>query len=106
MAIATATMKETLAGAYAGRATHASVHTATPGTTGASEHARAVITWSAGATDGVYTGTASLTVGSVTITHGGLWDAGSGGTFLDGGSLSASFAGPGSYTLTVTFTQS
>ena len=107
MALDTATIKETLAASFAGRATHASLHTASPGTTGANEHVRGAITWSAGSVDGVYTGTVSLTVGAgITVTHGGTWDASSGGTFLSGGALSASYTGAGTFNLTVTFTQS
>lgn len=106
MALDTTTIKEDLAVRFSVKATHASVHTATPGTTGANEHARAAISWTTGATDGVVTGTATFTVGSVTITHGGTWDASSAGNFLTGGTLGANFTGPGTYSLTVTYTQS
>ena len=41
----------------------------------------------------------------VTITHGGLWNAGTGGDFLDGGPLSQPYTGPGTYTLAVRYTQ-
>ena len=106
MALDTSTIKEDLAVRFSVKATHASLHTASPGTTGANEHVRGAISWTAGATDGVVTGTCSLTVGAVTVTHGGTWDASSGGNFLTGGALPASFTGPGTYNLTVTYTQS
>ena len=115
MTIATNVQKETLAAAYAGAAVYASLHTATPGSTGASEvtggspaYARKAVTWTAGGSDGVYTGTCTFDVPTgITITHGGLWTAVTAGTFLDGGALAASqaFSAQGTYVLTITYTQ-
>lgn len=107
MALDTNTIKEDLAVRFSVKATHASLHTADPGATGASEHVRGAIAWTTGAVDGVVTGTVALTVGSgVTVTHGGTWDAAAAGNYLDGGPLSAAYTGPGTYNLTVTFTES
>lgn len=105
MTIATTQQKENLATAYANGAVYVSFHTADPGTTGANEiaGARAAITWTPGATDGVITGTATGTVASGTaITHIGLWTASSGGTFLDKASAAATSTGTVSVSLTYT----
>ena len=115
MPIATTTQRETLAVAYGNAATHASLHTANPGTTGASEvsggspaYARKALTWAAGGSDGVITATVTFDVPSgVTVTHGGLWTALTGGTFLDSVTLtSQAFGSQGTLTLNLTFTQS
>jgi hypothetical protein len=102
----TALQRENLARAYAAAATHASVHTADPGSTGAAELVRGAVTWTPGATDGVVDGVVDLTVpDGVTITHGGLWNAATGTGFLDGGPLPQPYTGPGTYTLAVRYTQ-
>lgn len=98
-------------------APYASLHTADPGTTGASEvtggspaYARKAITWAAAAAGSkTLTGTATFDVpGGTTITHGGTWSAVSAGTFRGGGALSVSetFGAQGTYTLTLTATLS
>lgn len=93
--------------------THASLHTANPGTSGTSEvaggsYARVPITWSASSG-----GTKTLTVAATlqvpagtTITHFGLWSASSGGTFRGGDPLGASqpFLTAGTYDLSITLT--
>ena len=96
-------------------ATHASLHTADPGTSGTSEvsggspaYARKAITWSA-ASGGSKTLSATVTFdvpGGTTVTHCGLWSALSSGTFRGGGSLAASesFGAQGTYTLNLTAT--
>lgn len=101
-------------GAAAAAATWFSVHTADPGTTGASEvagtgAARGQTAW------GAPGGSPTQTVGSqavigvpaaTTITHWGQWTAASGGTFHRGGVLPApeTYTGVGSYGLTPTLT--
>lgn len=89
----------------------ASLHTADPGTTGASEvtggspaYARKAITWNAasgGALDNNANPTFDVPAG-VTVSHYGLWSAVSGGTFYGGNALSASesFTGQGQYNMT------
>jgi hypothetical protein len=86
---------------------YVSLHTASPGATGANEcadatYARVAVATTAGSWDAPSTGGGgrttqnagtitfpALTAG-VTITHVGLWDAASGGNFLKGGALTAS----------------
>lgn len=88
--------------------THISLHTADPGTTGASEvvggsYARVAVTWDPAAA-GVKANNAALVfqvpVGT-TVTHVGGWTASSGGTFRGGGALGASqaFGTAGTYTI-------
>lgn len=115
MAIATDQQKENLAIAYGNAATHVSLHTADPGTSGTSEvtggspaYARKAATWAVGTVDGVVTVTVTFDVpGSVTVTHVGLWDALSGGNFLDKVAVtSQAFASQGTFQVTLTYTQS
>lgn len=94
----------------AGTATHLSLHTASPGTTGANEssggspaYARQSVDWntaSGGAID--LDGVATFDVPASTISHFGVWSAVSGGTFYGGGSLSSSevFSAQGQYVAT------
>ena len=68
-----------------------SLHSANPGTTGASEIvgvARVQTTWTSG-TDGTVSGTEVLFVGvpAGTVTHIGLWSAATSGTFRGGEEL-------------------
>lgn len=89
MPIAVNTTKEALATAYAGLATHASLHTGNPGTTGANEatgggYARKALTWTGGTADGVTSAAqVEFDVAAGTYTHIGLWNAATGGTFVD-----------------------
>lgn len=114
MAIATNAQKETLAIAYGNAATHASLHSADPGTTGTSEisggspaYARKALTWTAGASDGIVTASVTFDVpASTTITHAGLWTAITAGTFLDKVAVSySSQASQGQLTVNFTFTE-
>lgn len=96
-------------------ATHASLHTADPSTTGANEvaggsYARVAITWAA-ASGGSKALTAAVTLqvpAGTTITHFGLWSALSAGTFRGGGALDSSQAYPtgGTYDLNISITSS
>lgn len=91
-------------------AVFASLHTADPGTTGASEvtggspaYARKAITWFA-SSGGDLDNNANPTFdvpASTTVAYFGLWSAASGGTFYGGGALSASetYSAQGTYTL-------
>ena len=91
-----------------------SLHSASPGTTGANEiaggsYARAATTWSGAASSSRAGSAVTLNVpASTTITHFGVWSLASGGTYKRGGPLSASetFTGGGTYTLTPTLTGS
>ena len=115
MVIAINSTKEALAAEYATLATHASLHTADPGTTGTSEvtggspaYARKPITWNPGSSDGVYTSDPidfDVPTGT-TVTYAGMWD-GLAGSFRDKCTITnATFAGQGIYRLTLTYTQS
>lgn len=115
MAIQTAQGKENLAIAYGTNATYGAIYTTSPGasagtepTGGSPAYARKALTWSAGTVDGVVTATATFDVPSgATIVGAGVHTALTGGTYLDGGSVtSQAFASQGTYTVTYTFTQS
>lgn len=89
-----------------------SLHTADPGTTGASEvptgvYARKQTTWGAAASSSK-TGSAVVidVPASTTVSYWGLWTAVSGGTFFYGGSLPTpeAFSSQGQYALTPTLT--
>lgn len=93
------------------QASYVSLHTADPGTTGASEvsggsYARQSIAWNAASSGDLRSSNAPVfnVPGSTTVTHFGLWTASSGGTFLTGGALSASqtYSTAGTFTLTQT----
>jgi hypothetical protein len=115
MAIATNAMKELLAVAYGNNAVALSLHTADPGTTGASEvtggtpaYARKAVTWTAGGSDGVITGASVVfdLPSGVAVTHVGVWSALSAGTFLDKAAMVVnSQASQATVTVTPTYTQ-
>ena len=112
MAVATAQGRENTVQGFATPATHASLHTADPGTTGASEltggspaYARKPITWTPGAVDGVYTATVVFDVPTgVTLTHVGLWTALTAGTFLDKATVTLTTASQTTVTVNLTAT--
>lgn len=90
--------------------THVSLHTANPGSTGASEvtggspaYARKAITHAAatGGTRSASTQPVFDVPAGTTVTHVGYWTAASGGTYLGYDDVtSETFAGQGTYTLT------
>lgn len=97
---------------FAGLALYASLHTADPGGTGASEvtggspaYARIAVTWDP-ASGGVVDADTSTPVvfdvpAGVTVTHGGLWSAATGGTWYGGDPVTVvNFTGQGQYELT------
>lgn len=103
--------KGVMLNALAGVALYASLHTASPSTTGANEvtggspaYARKLIDWgvvASGNLDDDAVPAFDVPAGT-TVTHFGLWSAVSGGTFYGGDALSASeaYSGQGTYTLT------
>lgn len=102
--------KNVMLDALAAVATWVSLHTADPGTTGASEvaggspaYARKAGTWNPAASGNLDNSNAPVfdIPAGTTITHFGLWSAASAGTFYGGGALSASesYGAQGVYTL-------
>lgn len=93
----TSASKETAALSVTGLGAYISLHTADPGTTGASEasggspaYARKATTWSGGTSDGIVTGSqVTFDAPSGTYTHMGIWTAATGGTFIAGFALSS-----------------
>lgn len=113
MPIQTATQKNNLATAYGNAATHAALYTTVPGGTAGTEvsggspaYARKPISWGA-PSNGVITGTVTFDVpAGTTVAGAGVHTALTAGTYLDGGSVtSQNFASQGTYTLTLTYTQ-
>lgn len=108
--------KETGSVAITGTGDWISLHTASPGTTGANEatggtptYARKQTTWTAGGSDGIVAGSqVTHDVPAGTYTHFGVWTAVSGGTYKDGGPLSSSpvMGAQGQIKTTPTHTQS
>ena len=95
--------KEELASHAGSRAAYVSLHTADPSTTGANEatggspaYARKPVTFVAGSSDGVVSGTAVVfDIPAGTYTHIGLWDAVTAGVFRGGEALPSSFVAAG-----------
>ena len=95
MAFTNAT-KEAGALAVTALGNYVSLHTADPGTTGASEatggspaYGRKQTTWTGGASDGSVPGAqVTLDAPAGTYTHVGVWSASTGGTFVAGFALS------------------
>lgn len=110
MAFTNAT-KEAAALAVTGLGAYISLHTADPGTTGASEvtggspaYARKLTTWTGGSSDGSVSGSAVVfDVPAGTYTHIGVWTASTSGTFVGGFALASSTGAlPGQATVTIT----
>lgn len=95
MSTSTALTLETAAEAVRALGTWISLHTADPGTTGASEasggspaYARKQTTWTDGADDGVINGSeVTFDAPAGTYTHYGVRSASTAGTFIGGGAL-------------------
>lgn len=113
MTIQTATQKNNLATAYGTAATHAALYTTVPGgsagtevTGGSPAYARKAITWGA-PSNGVITATVTFDVpAGTTVVGAGVHTALTAGTYLDGAAVtSQAFATQGTYTLTLTYTQ-
>ncbi len=110
--VAVVATAESLAGSYAALATHASLHTADPGTTGTSEvtggspaYARIALTWTAGGSDGIYTTSATFNLpASTAVTHVGLWSALTGGSFRDKTACAISSGSQRTVTVNITTT--
>lgn len=96
--VSTNAAKEAAALALTALGGYVSLHTASPSTTGANEasggspaYARKLTTWTGGSSDGVVPGSqVTIDVPAGTYTHFGIWSASTAGTFITGGTLSAS----------------
>lgn len=114
MAIAVIATKNALATTYGTQGTWISLHTADPGTTGASEatggspaYARKQTTWGA-ASNGAITGSeVTIDAAQGTYTHAGIWSAETGGTFIDKVAITSTTLGSqGQIKVTPKYTQS
>jgi hypothetical protein len=112
VALATTAIRNLLASAYASNAPYAALYTTAPGGTAGTEvsgggYARQALTWST-PSNGAITATATFNVpAGATIAGTGIHSASTGGTYLDGGTVtSQNFATAGTYTVTITYTQS
>jgi hypothetical protein len=114
MAIQTVAQKNTLATAYGTAAPYAALYSTVPTSTAGTEltggspaYARKPVSWGA-ASAGVITGTVTFDVPSgATVAGAGLHSAVTAGTYIDGAAVtSQAFASQGTYTLTLTYTQS
>ncbi len=113
MAVATTAMKNALCTAYAQTGLWLSLHTANPGSTGASEaagngYARKQPAWGAPAGGVVSAPEQEFDAGAGAYSHWGLWSAQSGGTFLDGGALTSTvtLSAPAKVKAPISYTQS
>lgn len=112
MSIQTTTEKNSLVTKYTTDAAYAALYSTVPGASAGTElsgggYARQALSWGAPA-GGVSTATATFSVASgATVAGAGVHTAVTAGTYLDGGAVtSQTFASAGTYTLTLTFTES
>lgn len=114
MAIQTVTMRNLLVDAYKAAALYGALYTTVPAgsagtevTGGAPAYARKSLAWSATAAS-ASTATPVFDVPSgTTVAGAGVHSAVTAGTYYDGGAVtSQAFASQGTYTLTITYTQS
>jgi hypothetical protein len=114
MPIATDGMKQVVANAYSAEAQMGSLHTADPGTTGASEvtggspaYARKALTWTAGTT-GTATSSATFDVPTgVTVTHAGIWNNAATPVYRDKADIvDQAFSSQGTLKIDFTYSQS
>lgn len=116
MAINTVAMRNNMADAYGDIALYAALfstalggsapnYTAGTEVTGGS-YARQLISWTT-ASSGAITGTVTFNVPTGNVMSAGVYTAVTAGIFLDGGTLTTqNFSSAGTYTLTLTYTQS
>lgn len=93
-------------------APYISLHTASPGTTGANEasgggYVRVQATYSSGSTGALTASEITITVPAGTYTHAGAWSASTAGTYYDGCVLSTSvvLGSAGTIKITPSFAQ-
>jgi len=113
VAIQTVTQRNNLATAYGTNATHGAVYTTAPGGTAGTEptggtpaYARKALTWGAAANSAVSTAPVFDIPAGATIVGAGVHTALTAGTYLDGAAVtSQAFASQGTFTVTLTYTQ-
>ena len=114
MAIDTALGRENAAAGYIAAVTHASLHTADPAGTGANEvtggtpaYARIPLTWTNNG-GGQYTSQLMEfdVPDNTTLTHVGLWDAATAGTYIDKSPVSATFVSQGKFRIVLIYQES
>lgn len=114
MAIDTAVGRANAAAGYIAAVTHASLHSADPSGTGASEvsggspaYARIALTWTNNG-GGMYTSQLMEfdVPENTTLTHVGLWDAASAGTYIDKSPVSATFVSQGKFRIVLIYQES
>ncbi len=115
MPIQTDPMRQHVTNAYTGQAVSGSLHTAAPGTTGASEvtggspaYARKALSWTAGTTGKSTAARVTFDVpASTTVTHFGVWNGDATPAFRDSADITdQTFASQGTLSVdaTITFT--
>lgn len=112
MAILVNNTKSILSDAYKALGTYISVHTANPGSTGASEasggspsYARVATTWGSSSAGVVSGSQVTINVPAGTFTHVGLWNASTAGSYIDGCAITSTTLGAqGQILVTPTFT--
>lgn len=114
MAIQTNAMKNILADAYKGAATHAALYTTAPGASqgtepsgGSPAYARKALSWGSSAAGVTSASAVTFDVPTgTTIVGAGVHSAITAGTYYDGaGVTSQAFSSQGTYQLTLTYTQ-
>jgi len=113
VAIQTVTQRNNLATAYGTNATHGAVYTTAPGGTAGTEptggtpaYARKALTWGAAANSAVSVAPVFDIPAGATIVGAGVHTALTAGTYLDGAAVtSQAFASQGTFTVTLTYTQ-
>jgi hypothetical protein len=111
MAIAVTATKNALCTTYSTQGTWISLHTASPGGTGANEatggspaYARQQTTWGTAASSQISGSQVTINVPAGTYTFAGLWTAVTGGTFIDQVAISSTTLGAqGTLLITPTF---
>lgn len=111
MAIAVTATKNALCTTYAAQGNYISVHTASPGGTGANEasggspaYARVATTWGSASASTITGSQVTINLPSGTYTYAGIWTAATSGTFIDQVAISSTTLGSqGSLLLTPSF---
>lgn len=100
MAIAVTATKNSLCTTYAGLGSYISIHTASPGGTGANEatggspaYARQSTTWGSASASTITGSQVTINLAAGTYTYAGIWTAATSGTFIDQVAISSTTLG-------------